>query len=97
MKYIIQAEIDPETGTEIEEDMEQVQGLIEKWQALKPLGMYFGLTRRAMTVIVDVPNEDAFFEALHATWVVTNAYPEVTPVADVEQFGELVGRLGLGS
>lgn len=96
MKYIIQAEIDPETGTEMEQQMDKIQELLGKWQALNPIGMYFNLTRRAMTIIVDVPNEDAFFEALHATWVATNSYPEVSPVADVSEFESIVGRLGLG-
>ena len=96
MKYIVQAEVAPEVGTQIEEQLEKVQGLIQKWQAHKPIGMYFNLTRRAMTVILEAPNEDAFFEALHATWVVTNSYPDVSPVASVEEFEAIVGRLGLG-
>ena len=93
MKYIIQAEIDPETGTEVEANMDQIQGLIQAWQALNPIGMYFNMTRRAMTIIVDVPNEDAFFEALHRTWVVTNDYPDVSPVADVSEFEQIVKRI----
>ena len=63
MKYIIQTEIDGITGLEIERQPEKIQEVVEKWQALKPLGIYFSLTRRAITVIVDVPNEDAMFEA----------------------------------
>ena len=97
MKYIIQAEVDPEIGTQLEGQMEKIQELIQKWQAQKPIGMYFNLTRRAMTIILEAPNEDAFFEALHATWVATNDYPDVSPVAGVEEFEILVGRLGLGS
>ena len=93
MKYIIQAEIDPETGIEVEANMEQIQGLIQAWQALNPIGMYFNITRRAITIIVDVPNEDAFFEALHKTWVVTNDYPDVSPVADASEFEQLVRRI----
>ena len=93
MKYIIQAEIDPDTGIEVEANMEQMQGLMQKWQALNPIGMYFNMTRRAMTIIVDAPNEDAFFEALHMTWVVTNDYPDVSPVADASEFEQLLRRI----
>ena len=95
MKYIIQAEIDAETGDEIEANPEKIHGLIGKWQALNPIGMYFSMTRRAITIIVDVPNEDAFFEALHATWVLTRDYPDVTPVATVDEFPALLKRAGI--
>ena len=95
MKYIIQVEISPETGAEVEAQPEKIQEIIEKWQALKPIGMYFALTRRAITIVVDVPNEDAFFEALHNTWVITNDYPEVWPVADLEEFPALLQRTGV--
>ncbi len=93
MKYIIQAEIDPDTGIEVEGNMDQMHGLVQAWQALNPIGMYFNITRRAMTIIVDVPNEDAFFEALHKTWVVTNDYPDVSPVADASEFEQLLRRI----
>lgn len=95
MKYIIQAEIDAETGVEVEATPKKIQELIGKWQALNPIGMYFSMTRRAITIIVDVPNEDAFFEALHATWVLTKDYPDVTPVATVDEFPALMKRAGL--
>ncbi len=67
--------------------------LIGKWQELRPIGMYFNLTRRAMTIIVDVPNEDAFFEALHATWLVANSYPDVSPVADVSESEQIDDKI----
>ena len=95
MKYIIQIEIDPDTGVDIEADPAKIQELVGKWQALNPIGMYFHTTRRAMTFIVDVPNEDALFEALHATWVLTKSYPEVSPVADLEEFPNLLKRAGV--
>lgn len=95
MKYIIQVEIDPETGAEMEETPEKIQEIISKWQAHNPIGFYFSLTRRAMTIILDAPNEDTFFEALHATWLLTHDYPDVSPVADVEEFGGIMQRLGL--
>ena len=93
MKYIVQVEIDPDTGTELEASPEKIQEVIGAWQALNPIGMYFNITRRAMTIIVDVPNEDSFFEALHKTWVVTNDYPDVSPVADVSEFEQIVKRI----
>ena len=96
MKYIVQVEIDPETGTAVEGDPEQLQEWVGMWQALNPIGMYFAMTRRATTIIVDVPNEDALLEALHATWDLTRSYPDVWPVADVDEFGELAQRVGLG-
>ena len=96
MKYIVQIEVDPEAGVEIEGDPETMQSMLGSWQALNPIGMYFSLTRRALTVVVDVPNEDAIFEALHATWVATSSYPDVWPVADMEEFPQLLQRLGLG-
>lgn len=96
MKYIIQAEIDPETGVEVEAQPEKIQALIEQWQALKPIGFYFSLTRRAITIIVDAPSEDAFFEPLHALWVLAKDYPLVWPVASVEEFPQIMQRAGIG-
>ena len=58
--------------------------------------MYFSLTRRAVTIIVDVPNEGSMFEALYDTWQLTNSYPAVTPVVSAEEFGSITQRLGLG-
>ena len=97
MKYIIQIEVDPEIGSELEETPAQIQEVMGKWQALNPLGMYFSITRRAMTIVVDVPNEDAFFEALHATWVMTQSYPDVWPVVGADEFPSLLQRAGAGS
>ncbi len=96
MKYVVQIELDPETGVLVESNPAEIEGFIGKWQALNPIGFYFALTRRAVTVIVDVPNEDAMFEALHATWVFTNSYPEVWPTASVEEFPAIMERLGIG-
>ncbi len=48
-----------------------------------------------MTMIVDVPNEDAMFEALHATWVITRSYPDVAPVVGAEEFPALLKRAGV--
>jgi hypothetical protein len=33
------------------------------------------------------------FEVLHDTWVITNSYPEVWPVADASEFPALMQRL----
>ena len=96
MKYIIQAELDPVTGIEVEAQPDKIQEMIGKWQALNPIGMYFSLTRRAITIIVDVPNEDALFDALHFTWVLTEDYPDVSPVVDVEEFPSVLERIGVG-
>ncbi len=96
MKYIIQIEIDPDTGVDVEADPAKIQELVGKWQALNPIGMYFHTTRRAMTFIVDVPNEDALFEALHASWVFLRTYPEVSPVVDGQEFPKLLQRAGIG-
>ena len=95
MKYIVQIEIDPETGIEVEGQPDKIQELIGKWQALNPIGMYFCTTRRAITIIVDVPNEDAMFEALHASWVLMKEYPEVSPVVDLNEFPRLLQRAGV--
>jgi hypothetical protein len=53
------------------------------------------VTRRAVTVIVDVPNEDAMFEAIHSTWVLTKSYPDIWPVGDATEFPALMQRVGL--
>lgn len=95
MKYIIQVEIDPEVGNEVEGHPEDIQKMVGAWQAHSPLGMYFCLDRRAMTIILEAPNEDAFFDALHATWVVTMSYPEVSPVVDGSEFPALLKRVGV--
>ena len=96
MKYIVQAELDPVTGMEVEAQPEKIEEFIAKWQALNPIGFYFNLTRRAITIIVDVPNEDAMFEALHNSWVMTQDYPDVSPVASVDEFPEILKRIGVG-
>ena len=96
MKYVVQVEIDPEAGEAIEGDPATMQNVLGAWHALNPIGMYFSLTRRAVTIIVDLPNEDAMFEALHATWVGTSSYPEVWPVATMDEFPSLLERVGLG-
>ncbi len=95
MKYIIQTEIDGVTGVEMEGQPESIQEWVGKWQALNPIGMYFSLTRRAVTIIVDVPNEDAMFEAVHSTWCLAKSYPAVWPVADAEEFPNLLQRVGV--
>ena len=58
--------------------------------------MYFPINRRAVTIIVDVPNEDAMFEVLYDTWQITKSYPAVTPVVGAEEFGAIMQRIGLG-
>jgi hypothetical protein len=97
MKYIIQSEIDEVTGVEMERQPENIQEWVGKWQALNPIGMYFSITRRAVTIIVDVPNEDAMWEALHSTWVLTKSYPTVWPVVDAEEFPKQLQRAGVAS
>ena len=93
MKYIVQVEIDPETGIEVEAHPEKIQEWMGKWQALNPIGMYFGLTRRAVTIILDVPNEDAMLEVLRSTWVMTKSYPDVWPVGDASEFPAMMQRI----
>lgn len=95
MKYVVQMELDPFTGVEVEANPQNLQAMLGKWQALEPLGMYFSLDRRAITAIVDVPNEDALFEALHAAWVVNKSYPRISPVVSVEEFPQLLQRAGV--
>ena len=95
MKYIVQDELDPDTGTDLEGAPQQIQEFIGKWQAHNPIGMYFSMTRRAVTIILEAPDEDSFFEALHATWVITASYPEVWPVAGVDEFPAIMQRLGM--
>jgi hypothetical protein len=95
MKYIIQAELDPDTGMDVEAHPERIQAMVDQWQALKPIGFYFALTRRAVTIIVDAPSEDAFFEQLHALWDLTKDYPLVWPVAGVDEFPQIMQRVGI--
>ena len=90
----MQVELDPDVGAEVEENLTDLQQWMGAWQALDPIGMYFAITRRAVTIIVDLPNEDAMFEAIQHTWVFTRSYPEVWPVADSTEFGGLMQRLG---
>ena len=76
--------------------MANIEEWMARWQSLNPIGMYFATTRRAVTIIVDVPNEDPLLEALHHTWVLTNSYPEVWPVAGADEFQAIAKRVGLG-
>jgi hypothetical protein len=96
MKYIVHIEIEPTAGNELEDNPQLIQELIAKWQAHDPIGLYFSLTRRAISVILEADNEDAFFEALHATWRATKTYPDVHAVADVGEFPEMLKRAGIG-
>ena len=96
MKYVVSANFPAEYMPEHENTPQQIEEWIGKWQALNPIGFYFGLTHRHITVIVDVPNEDAMFEALYATWVLGKVYPSVTPVAEASEFGSIMARIGLG-
>ncbi|MFQ5471563.1 MAG: DUF3303 family protein [Dehalococcoidia bacterium] len=95
MKYVILADLDPETGIEIEAQPEKIQELIGKWQAHNLLGFYFSITSRRLTIIIEADNEDEFFDALHATWVLTLDYPDVYPVVDVDDFPDLLARAGV--
>ena len=54
------------------------------------------LMRRSVTVIVDVNNEDDFFEALHKTWVMSKSYPDVSPVVGADEFPAMLQRAGVG-
>ena len=96
MKYVVQVEIDASILPEVDPGPARLEEWIGKWQALNPIGMYFHLNRRAVTITVDVPNEDAMFEALYDTWVITKSYPSVSPVADAEEFPNLLQRIGIG-
>jgi len=96
MKYIVHIEIEPTVGKELEDNLERIQEMIAKWQAHKPIGMYFSMVRRTVTVILEADNENAFFPALHATWRITKSYPEVHPVGDLDEFPEMLKRAGIG-
>ncbi len=93
MKYVVQMELPAEVAPELDRTPQELAEWVGKWQALNPVGMYFYTTRRAVTAIVDVPNEDALFEALHATWVMTKSYPTVSPVVDASEFPNLIQRI----
>ena len=96
MKYLLQADVDPWAGAELEAQPTNIEEIMGKWQALNPIGMYFSLVRRRVTIVVDVPSEDTLLEALHATWVRTKSYPEVWPVVGGEEFPAMMQRLGIG-
>ncbi len=92
MKYVIHGEVPPDKGSYLEGNPEAMQELLGAWQAAKPEAMYFSLTRRYFLFVLDAPNEDAFFEPLHQTWMSTGSYPTVEPVATIEEFGKLLHR-----
>lgn len=95
MNYVVQMELPAEVAPELERTPQELEEWVGKWQDLNPIGMYFHLARRAVTVIVDVPNEDALFEALHATWIMAKTYPTVSPVVDASEFPNLLQRIGM--
>ena len=45
--------------------------------------------------MLDAPNEDSFFEALHASWVVTKSHPEAWSAVDVDEFPAIMQRIGI--
>ena len=96
MKYVVQGEIGAENVIETEVGRPRIEQWIGKWQALNPIGMYFNITRRAYTIVVDVPDEDALFDALYDSWVLTRSYPSVSPVVGLDEFGSIMKRVGLG-
>lgn len=96
MKYIIQTEIAPSAGYELENNPRVIEDLMAKWQAHNPIGQYFSLTRRTITVIVESDDEGAFFEALRATWRAAKNYPDVYPVSDIAEFPGVLHRAALG-
>jgi hypothetical protein len=65
-------------------------------RAHQEVAMYASMTHRELTIIVDIPNEDALFEALYATWVGARTYPTVTPVVTMHDFPGMLARVGLG-
>ncbi len=93
MLYIVRVNIDPVNGAALEQQPEVLQDLVGTWQSLNPVGMYFALTEREVTVVAEAANEDELFEALHKTWVVTNTYPTVTPVVTAEDFPQIIERI----
>ena len=95
MKYVVLADIDAEVGVDVEAQPEKIQQLIEKWQTHNLLGFYFSITSRNLTIIIEAENENEFFDALHATWLLTLDYPEVYPVVDVDGFPDLLRRAGV--
>ena len=95
MKYVIIADVSPEVGARLEANPAEIEGLLGKWQAHNPIGMYASLAKRRLLIILDAVNEDAFFEALHATWVAFESYPEVWPVVGMEEFGAIMQRVGI--
>lgn len=94
MKYVVQIEIP--AHNRVEDDPEKVQSLVAAWQKLNPIGMYFSVARRSVTVIVDVPNEDAMFEAVFETWTTVEEYADINPVVGVDEFPALLQRTGRG-
>lgn len=41
MRYIVQIDLDPETGTDLEARPERIQEFMGKWQAHNPVGMVY--------------------------------------------------------
>ena len=95
VRYIVQMELTPEIGADLEAHPERIQEIIGKWQAHNPIDMYFSMTRRRVTIALDAPNEDSFFDALHASWGAAKGYPEVWPVVNAEDFPALMQRVGM--
>ncbi len=93
MKYMIHGEVPPERGEHLEQHPEAMQELMGAWQAQNPLAMHFSLTRRGFFFLIEADNEDAFFEPLHKSWVLLGTYPTVDPVADFEEFGQMLQRI----
>ena len=60
----------PGPSGELETSPERFRNLAGNWQALDSIGMYFYLSWRRVNIPVDVPDEDRFYEAPHATRVV---------------------------
>lgn len=93
MKYLIHGEVPPDRGEYLETNPEAMQELLGAWQEANAEAMYFSLTRRGYFFVVEVANEDEFFEPLHKTWILLQSYPTVDPVATLEEFGAIIQRV----
>ena len=96
MKYLVQVEIPADNALEQQEGgPARIGEWIGKWQALNLIDMWFHLNRRAVAIVVDVPNEDAMFEALYDTWLIAKTYPTISPVVAGNEFETLLQRIGV--
>ena len=93
MKYMVNFEISPEAGKQIEAQPggpgPTVKRLMDRF---KPEATYFAMSRRACWWVIDLDSAADVAELMIAVTDIAGSYPEITPVASGADFGGVIEK-----